>query len=454
MDEAPAKFTMPLNRIAGGAQGRAACTRLSKSGVKVMLQRKNHWARVLVPATVVAIGAAGAAGAARAADAVRSFEIYGFAEADAIADSKRVDPNWTDAFRPSKIGVDGQYGTNGWTSLSVKQSRFGVKGTQPTGDNSAPIDFKFEFDMFGVGADAGKTAVRLRHAYGEWGQLLAGQTNSLFMDGDVYPNVFDYWGPTGMVFYRNVQIRWTAFRTATDHFAVAVERPGNDVDPGNIREIDQYSNAIVRADQKWPDLTLQYRHNDSWGHVQASGILRSVGYEVAANGDPNGPWSKGSQTGWGINLGAGIKTIDKDQVLLQVVYGEGIASYMNDGGMDLAPSAALSTCTPVGGVACAPSLRAKAVPLTGIVAYYDHYWNSMWSSSIGYSVTQVDNTNFQTATAYHKGDYASVNLFAYPASNLALGGELLWGKRTNNDGSSGDDVRFQFSIKYSFGTKL
>ena len=39
----------------------------------------------------------------------RSFEIYGFAEADAIQDTKRVDPNWSDAFRPSKIGVDDQY---------------------------------------------------------------------------------------------------------------------------------------------------------------------------------------------------------------------------------------------------------------------------------------------------------------------------------------------------------
>jgi len=417
-----------------------------------MVQRINGWARALVPAAIAALGVAGAANSARAEDAGRSFEIYGFAEVDAIADSARVDPAWQDAFRPSKIGIDDQFGTNGQTSLSVKQSRFGVKGSLPTGDNGKPIDFKFEFDMFGTGADAGKTAVRLRHAYGEWGSLLAGQTNSLFMDGDVYPNVYDYWGPTGMVFYRNVQIRWTALRTATDKFAIAIERPGNDVDPGNIRLIEQYQNATVRPDQKYPDFTLQYRHDDKWGHVQASGILRSVAYEVQAT--TGGPWSKGSETGWGINLGAGIKTVAKDQVLLQVVYGEGIASYMNDGGMDLAPSAALTPCLPVGGVPCAPSLSAKAVPLTGVVAYYDHYWNSMWSSSIGYSFTQVDNTNFQATTAYHKGDYASVNLFAYPANNLSLGGELLWGKRTNNDGSSGDDVRFQFSIKYSFGTKL
>jgi hypothetical protein len=30
----------------------------------------------------------------------------------------------------------------------------------------------------------------------------------------------------------------------------------------------------------------------------------------------------------------------------------------------------------------------------------------------------------------------------------------LWGDRKNNDGLSGNDARFQFTVKYSFGTKL
>jgi hypothetical protein len=99
-------------------------------------------------------------------------------------------------------------------------------------------------------------------------------------------------------------------------------------------------------------------------------------------------------------------------------------------------------------------VKAKAVPLTGVVAYYDHYWSKKWSSSIGYSFTEVDNTNFQDASTYHKGDYASVNLLTYPIDNLMIGGELLYGKRTNNDGASDDDVRFQFTVKYNFGIKL
>ena len=398
---------------------------------------------------IIVLGA-GAWHAARAAETTRNFEIYGFAQVDYIQDTKRVDPDWMDAFRPSKIATpEGEFGSNGQASVSVKQSRFGVKGVVPTSDHAPPINFKFEFDMFGTGADAGKTTLRLRHFYGEWGQLLAGQTHSLFMDIDVFPNVIDYWGPPGMVFLRLPQIRWTAYRTANDVFAFALERPGNDVDPGNLRLVQGFENAEVRPDQPIPDLTAQFRHDDTWGHYQVSAILRRVGYEVAL---PGQSFQKGSQTGWGINLAGAYKLMEKDQLLLQVVYGDGIASYMNDGGMDIAPQ------TLPAGSPGNLGVGSKAVPLTGVVIYYDHYWNSTWSSSIGYSYTQVNNTDLQDPTAFHKGQYASVNLLMYPADKVLIGGELMWGKRTDNQipggGATGDDVRFQFSVKYNFGVKL
>jgi DcaP outer membrane protein len=398
-----------------------------------------------LPAAVSAVLLASAPAVAEE-EAGRSFEIYGFAQADYIQDLEgRLDPDWDDAFRPSKIGIDEQFGSDGQASVSVKQSRFGVKGTMPTGANNTPLDFKFEFDLFGTGVDAGQTTFRLRHAYGEWGSILAGQTNSLFMDGDVFPNTIDYWGPAGMVFYRNVQIRWTPYRVGHSHFAIAIERPGNDIDSGNLRLIDGLEDIQVQNDEELPDFTAQYRYGGDWGHVQLGGILRKVGYELRASSAD--PWTDGSETGWGLNLGSTINTIGKDKILLQVVYGEGIASYMNDGGMDLAPSQTFSAGNPDG-------LEAEAVELLGIVAYYDHYWSDRWSSSIGYSFTEVDNTNFQDPGSFQKGEYASANLLYYPLENLMVGGELLWGERTNNDDASDDAVRFQFTVKYNFGIKL
>lgn len=368
-----------------------------------------------------------------------SLNLYGFGEADVISDSNRVDPSWEDAFRPSKIATaKGEFGSNGQTSVSVKQSRFGVQTSVPV-ENFGPATFRFEFDLFGVGVDAGQTTFRLRHAYGEVGQLLAGQTNSVFMDADVFPNIIDYWGPPGMVFYRNVQIRWTPYRTDNNHFAIAVERPGNDIDVGQIREIDPELGANVRSDEKLPDVTAHFYTSGSWGHVQLAGIVRYVGFD--SPGTPNNE-PKGHQTGWGINLGAHATIFERDRLMGQVVYGHGIASYMNDGGVDLAP----------GGTHADP--HAEAVPLLGIVAYYDHYWSDSFSSSLGYSFTQVDNTSLQDPNAFRKGEYASFNLLYTPLKSLMIGGEVLWGKRTDNDSAAGDDWRFQFSVRYSFSTAI
>src|SRR4051812_17981067 len=60
------------------------------------------------------------------------FEVYGFAMADYIQDFKRVDPNWEDTLRPSKIPTtSGQFGSNGQALFSPKQSKLGVQTNLP-----------------------------------------------------------------------------------------------------------------------------------------------------------------------------------------------------------------------------------------------------------------------------------------------------------------------------------
>lgn len=375
-----------------------------------------------------------------------SFEIYGFAQVDYIQDFKRVDPAWDATLRPSKIPtVDGIFGDDGQGIISVRQSRFGVRATQPVGGRDLFV--RFEFDLYGVGGDAGQTTFRLRHAYGEWGPILAGQTNSLFMDGDTFPNTIDYWGPNGMVFLRNPQIRYT-YKTGANQFAIAIEQPSNDIDPGNIRLLDSDIAGSLQGDEELPDLTAQWRYTGDWGHVQAAGILRRVGFETA--GTPNNEPSD-SKVGWGINLTSNIKVFEKDVIHLGAVYGEGIASYMNDGGTDLAPQADEVVTPPVPGVPPF-GLRGDVVPLLGLMAYYDHYWNDQFSSSIGYSRVQVDNTNFQEPTAFKTAQYASVNLLYTPSDKILMGGEFLWGNREDKDGAEGEDYRVQFSFKYNFSS--
>ena len=179
-------------------------------------------------------------GRAQEAAAKPTFEVYGFAQADLIQDFKRVRPDWNATLRPSRIPtVDGQYGSDGETVFSVRQSRLGVKASLPVAGDL--LKTRLEFDFFGSsGSDrpdaGGQNGVRLRHAYGEWGPVLAGLTHSLFMDADLWPNIIDYWGPAGMSFYRNVQVRYT--RVLGEHtIAVALERPATDLDVGTLAAI-------------------------------------------------------------------------------------------------------------------------------------------------------------------------------------------------------------------------
>ena len=71
--------------------------------------------------------------------------------------------------------------------------------------------------------------------------------------------------------------------------------------------------------------------------MQLAGILRDIGYEYRQDADE--AYRNGSKTGWGFNLTGTLNTFGKDKILWSVVHGNGIASYMNDGGMDMAPTA-------------------------------------------------------------------------------------------------------------------
>ncbi|WP_413581189.1 DcaP family trimeric outer membrane transporter [Bdellovibrio sp. HCB288] len=366
-------------------------------------------------------------GLVMANSAYADFEVYGFAQLDYVQDFKRTDPDWISTLRPSKIPTqDSQYGSDGQAILSPRQTRLGVQGnTLVSGDN---LKSRIEFDFFGVGKDAGKVTPRLRHAYGEWGTVLVGQTWSNFMDVDGFPNIVDYWGPTGMVFIRTPQIRYTPI-TGTSTVSVALENPCADLDA---------SLGAVSMDNKYPDLSAKYRYSPEWGHLNVSGIVRYLGFDStgAVNADP-----KDHKMGWGVNLSTSYVIGSADKLILSAVYGDGIANYMNDGGTDLAADG------PPG------DLQAKAVPLLGWVAYFDHRWSEIWSSSIGFSKTEVTNTNYQAADAYKFGEYSSVNMLYTPDKNVLMGAEFLYGLREDKDGDRGEDYRVQFTFKYIFANK-
>jgi len=97
----------------------------------------------------------------------------------------------------------------------------------------------------------------------------------------------------------------------------------------------------------------------------------------------------------------------------------------------------------------------EALPALGIVAFLDLNWSDRWTSTVGYSQVDITNSDGQSADAFHKGHYALGNILYYPLKNVFLGPELQWGKRENfSDGFTSDDVRIQFSVKWSFNVSV
>jgi hypothetical protein len=381
-------------------------------------------------------------GASQAGAGQGTLEIYGFGQADAIADFKQINPQWYDSARPSRLpAFANQFGEDGRFYLSPRQSRLGVKGELPTSDGN--VKGQFEFDMFGVGPDAGVTTIRLRHAWGQWKQIGAGQTNSQFMDVDVFPNVIDYWGPNGMLFFRNTQIFYEFKNDARFQGAVAIEAPGASGDGGVYADRIELQN--IQARFPLPDLTGHIRIKSKMGYLQIGGIVREIKYDDLI---PNDKFNlSGSVTGWGLSLSSNVNVTKNDVLRLQYVYGHGIQNYFNDAPLDVGvQSNPGNVVTPIIG---------KALPVTGVVAFIDHNWSDKMSSSVGYSFVNVANSDLESPSDYHHGNYFVANVLTTPVKNVMMGGEFQWIQRHNfSDGFTVDDVRLQFSFKYSFGMKF
>ncbi len=389
---------------------------------------------------------AGADSAQAQPEAKPSFEIYGFAMLDIGHDFKQINPNWFDTMRVTRLpSFENEFGRDHNTFAGVRQSRLGVRSNTSTAVGD--LNTTFEFELFGTGVDEGQTTFRLRHAYGELDAFLAGQTWSPFMDPDVFPNSLEYWGPTGMVFFRNVQVRWTPVRG--DHTVMlALERPGASGDQGVYA--DRVELEGIRPRFPLPDFSGAYKYSAGWGYARVAGMLRRIYWDDTKTDDFFD--FTDNATGWGINLSSNLKAGASDTIRLQFVFGEGIQNYMNDAPVDIGIENRPVINPPV---STEPPIAGVPLPLIGFVAFLDHTWSREFSTAVGYSLTDIDNSDAQAPNAYSKGHYALGNVLYYPVPNVMVGSELQWGRRENfSDGFHSDGFKVQFSFRYNFSWKL
>ena len=344
----------------------------------------------------------------------------GSARTDFIYDLKTT--ALSDSFIPSSIPIPAQLGRPGNFIASIRGSRVMADFLIPVGDRGAARTF-IQLDFFGAN---GATAPRLRHFYAQLDNILVGQTFTNFMDPDAFADSLDTQGANSAVSVRIPQARYSFGLGGGASAYVSVEVPASSIN---------FSIAGTPAEPTTPAPDGAFRFRNEWerGHIQLASVFRDLGVKL-----PNGIHE--STLGWGVNGTGGVAVHGKDNIVLGLVYGHGIARYVGDTaglGLDAAPISL-------------GNLSLRALPLFGTYGSYQHYWSPIIRSSATAGFVQIQNTAFQPANTYHKSGYSSVNLIWNPVGSFDLGAEFLYGRVQEKSGASANDPRFQITGRYTF----
>lgn len=326
-----------------------------------------------------------------------------------------------DAFLPSSIPIPSVSGPGNFLA-SIRGSRAMADFRIPVGDSGTARTF-IQLDFVGPN---GTTAPRLRHFYAQYKNILVGQSFSNFMDPDAFADTLDTQGANSGISVRVPQARYSFGLGGGASASVSVEVPSSSI-------LFSVAGTPVRPTTPAPDGTLRFRNEWKRGHIQLASVFRKLGVTL-----PNG--TDESAFGWGVNATGGIKAYGKDNIVLGLAYGHGIARYMGDAAglnLDAAPVSAAD-------------LSLRALPLFGTYASYQHYWSSALRSSATGGFVQLQNTAFQAANIFHNSAYSSFNLIWNPVGSLDVGAEFLYGRVEQKSGANANDPRFQITGRYKF----
>lgn len=352
------------------------------------------------------------------------FKIGGSARVDAITDSENNgNPN---QFVPSSFPMSGEDGNIGGSrsTIHTKATRLSFEFRRPTPLGSS-LRVYSEFDFFG-NSSSNSMDFRARHFYGQAWNFLIGQTFSAFMDGDAFPDTVDYETPNGILNRRVPQIRYTHPLSDGSLKTMAFfsfEQPDGRVD---LSAADAPAGAA--GINRLPDGVVGFRLEGESGHLQTSALLRQLSYDSDSG-------LSDDTLGWGASMSGVLNLLEKDQLSLQVSYGEGMSRYVNDlSGLDLDAAYVNGSLEPI--------------PALAVMAGFTHLWSDHWRSTVTGGYVGVDAPESIGGTALESTLYSSVNLMWQPSKSFRVGFEYLFGIKETLDGAERNGHRLNFVVRY------
>ncbi|WP_296705676.1 DcaP family trimeric outer membrane transporter, partial [Algoriphagus sp.] len=297
----------------------------------------------------------------------------------------------------------------------LEQTRLGFEITRKTEKGNVFIRLETDF--------AGPNGYRIRHAYGQMGSFLFGQTWSLFSHINALPPLVNFSGPTGSVVVRTPQIRYSIPKVLNKtNIAVGLEFFPPDLNIPDSLQIESF--------QLTPDITLRADRTFEWGSAQLSGILPILS---GRNGD-----NLGVITGWGLSGSTILNSWYKGKWYIQGVLGKAISRYFTEfegQGYD---------------IQFLPGGNYTSPYTFGFYTTYAHQWKASLSSNFTYGYVSLEKKSFTEENIYNKGHTMRMNTFWDITDGAKTGAEITWGKRVNKNEVYGNALRFNLLFYYDF----
>jgi hypothetical protein len=268
---------------------------------------------------------------------------------------------------------------------------------------------------------------RIRHAYGQLGNFLVGQTWSLFSNVTSFPAMVNNDGPTGSVTLRTPQIRYSGQGKRGISWAVALEYSRPDL------TVDDFDTSGISIVQLIPDLTGRFVWEGNLGVVQLSAVINAISKKDPSNEITN-------TFGIGGSLSGTVDIPGKDKLLYQFTYGKSISHF-------------ISTFSGTGNDAVFnPETKEfeGLVSFGGFLSYGINLRLIKLTSHISIGYAQLSNKDFQPDDSYRNSLSLSIDSFWNLAEGARLGVEIIYGQRWDKSGETGRATRISSLFYYDF----
>lgn len=302
---------------------------------------------------------------------------------------------------------------------SLSQSRLGFEVTRKIDNMNVFVRLETDFN----GNDG---QFRIRHAYGQVGNFLVGQTWSLFSNVASMPPMVDGKGPTGSVKLRTPQIRYGGKRENGTSWAVALEYSQPELNP---QESDTVGLSTI---QMIPDFTARLQKKGVLGDVQLSVIATTVSTKDRYSQISNA-------FGLGSSLSGTIDINPEHKILYQLTVGKSISHY-------------ISTFSGTGTDAAFNPETEKFESLFSYSGFlsYGFDWRKDVTTHVSFGSANQINKNFQLDNAYRNSLSLSFDTFWEVIEGSRIGLEYTFGQRWDKNGRTGQASRIWALFYYDF----